>query len=245
MNNLTDVQLKDFFEGPLPSRIPPAGDKFQFAHDGSVSEINVLPIQVKPKRESDPLKFLRDIVSSDDYHTKLQGVYFDAENQCIVASDAHSLFVMKHKVKGKSKIINPKAVIKWDGTARTEEFVEIKDNYVNYRSVIPKYDDLTTIDIVPILSDLAGLDRANKFLSGYQARIFARIINKEVAIFFDPMKLYKLLLVFARLGFEKVNLCQSGNPDRCIMITAEGCEGLLMPFMSSEQCVYKTILTIE
>lgn len=189
-NNIKEMKM-GFLEKPLPKKLPKMKDRL--CSEGLYGEINVLPIKTSIRKKQ-PFDALIPLVSKDDLRPVMGGIYADAENHCLVATNAWVMGIMPNNVIRVTRIVNVK----------TQD--DIPGTFPNYKAVIPEYDNTTKIDIVEWINICAGIARANKFLGGYDIAISVIITNKSTNIRLDPQKLKMGLLALAESGTKNLNI---------------------------------------
>jgi hypothetical protein len=222
------VKIK--LEEPLPKKLPTNKEKIDVAYaDDFKGNINIQPLEqkVKPVEKSDKgsIASISKNTSKDDLRPAMTGVYLDAENKAMVATDAHKLVWIDTPNIKESKIINPK-------TGAT-----IDAKFPDYKVVIPEDNPIKVkgLSIGDLLNQTNGIDRANKFISGKELVAVIKIGDTNYA--FDPKLLNDVLTTFAEHGAKKIDFDLS-KPTRAMIFSSKETpkvHGLLMPKMFYEE----------
>lgn len=191
--------VKKTLEGDLPSKLPKAKETLSTNYLG---DIDVKPIELKIKKQDPKEALLNNAGDSSGLRPILNGVYYDAERQAMVATDTHQLVVIPSKIEGKSKVLGK------DGK-------EIEGRFPNYMGVVPSYGNQVAEikDIQSVLNQLNGVQRANRFL-GYGSQINAKIEGK----YFDAEKLKTALQTLAETGTTNIGVEFYGEDDKKAVI---------------------------
>lgn len=221
---------KKLLEGELPNKAFAKNEKID-VENLPEGEINVQPIDTKVKIETDKAKSLKDIVSDDDLRPNLTGVFHDAENGVMVATDAHKLVVIPDKTIKKTQIIHPKTGEKIDG------------RYPDYKAVIPQEQPYhEKINTQKWLNEVSGLAKTGKFVT---EAIRAKIKIGDTDFTFNPQILKDVLDVFAKNGVKEIDMSLD-TPNRGMVLKGNGITALVMPEMINEERYrYKTLLRRE
>jgi hypothetical protein len=225
MDSLT---LKAFLEAPLPKKSLPRKDRFAYEES---FEVKPLPIRYKTKSLTDVLALART-VSDEELRPAMCGIFHDVVNKCLVTTNGHYLIVLPDEslISDESKVLRP------DGSVIDEKFPE-------YREVLISHDNHLVIDNpIDLLSDLAGVNHAMKFIDG---RIVARIEYDGYSIELNPEFMFLALRTLVDTGAEsiRIELPDFGNKKAVIFRDASKPErfALVMPIMDSDG-PYTTIL---
>jgi hypothetical protein len=147
---------------PLPSL-----EKFKdaFPHEGPAlpGRVDLSKVAIKPIKPAAPDAAAKSHTAKDSSRFVLEGIYYDADAQAIVATDGRRMFVMPQKVEGESRII-----ASVDGR-------QIQGQFPNWKTVIPTIDSNTILFNV----DIDKARRAGTVLSG---------INKTLKSIAQPAK---------------------------------------------------------
>lgn len=221
---------KKLLEGELPKKAFAKNEKID-VENLPEGEINVQPIDTKVKIETDKAKSLKDIVSDDDLRPNMTGVFYDAENGVMVATDSHKLVVMPDKTIKKTEIIHPKTGEKIDG------------RYPDYKAVIPQEQPYhEKINTQKWLNEVSGLAKTGKFVT---EAIRAKIKIGDTDFTFNPQMLKDVLDVFARNGVKEIDMSLD-MPNRAMVLKGNGITALVMPeIINEERYRYKTLLSRE
>jgi len=148
---------------PLPS-LEKFKDAFPYEGPALPSRVDLSKVAIKPIKPAAPDVAARSHTAKDSSRFVLEGVYYDAEAQAVVATDGRRMFVMPQKVEGESRII---AVA--DGR-------QIQGQFPNWKYVVPATDKDTVLFTV----DVEKARRAGTVLSG---------INKSLKSIAQPAKI--------------------------------------------------------
>jgi hypothetical protein len=147
---------------PLPSLEKFKG-AFPFEEAALPSRVDLSKVAIKPIKPAAPDVAAKTHTSTDATRFVLEGIYYDADAQAIVATDGRRMFVMPQKVEGESRII-----ASVDGR-------QIQGQFPNWKTVIPTIDSNTILFNV----DVDKARRAGTVLSG---------INKTLKSIAQPAK---------------------------------------------------------
>ena len=226
---MNSAVLKSFLEAPLPAKAPARNQRF---HVEAPFEVKPLPIQYKAQSLTDDLALART-VCKDELRVAMCGIYYDMLALCRVTTNGNYLFVLPDKSLDKPQSL----VLRPDGT-------KIYEPFPNYRDVVVSHDNQMTIDNpIAILSDLAGVLRAMRFIDGF---IQTRIVYDGYSIMINPEFMFLALQTLVDTGAKKVILelpdfgekkammfRDAGRPERYAMV---------MPIMESGDALTCTIL---
>jgi hypothetical protein len=219
-----------FLEEVLPSKIPSKKELVDI--DGATGELRIKPIHVNTKIKPDD-EAISIAADEDELRPIMQGIYYDAKNQTKVATDAHVLVVVPAKIKGESRVVNPK----------TGQVVE--GNFPQYPSVIPTNFIVADVDIQDLADKANGVARANRFVQNFRntSKIGVKIKYDGKEIQLDPSVLLKGLVALLQTGSKNVRVELPEAYDRVVIF--RDCDvkckfALIMPVMSMSR--YATIL---
>lgn len=244
--------IKKFFEGELPSKLPAAKEKISLQVVESNFEkapfdyLNVRPIPYKLKSIDEPLK---NIVGTDELRPAMMGVYYDPEQKQKVATNAHILVVIKDKSITSKKLIDPYSganILKFTDEDTKKE-TELR--YPNYMAVIPINNahkiHLTESQVDQLMDELNGIVRAKRFLQGREEqKIIAKITHEDLEIYVNPVFLLTILAALKQYGATEIDL-EFSSPNRAIMVIdsrKNGNKGLVMPVMYKDDFIPVKIL---
>ncbi|MDY0386673.1 MAG: LPD38 domain-containing protein [Methanolobus sp.] len=247
-NELTEkeqIQLAKLFaeSDKFPSKQYANKDKIDIGFE-SQSNHDVKPIEkkitpIKDNSTASKISSLKSIVAGDDKFPILTGVFKDAENDKLVATDAYVMIVIEDKTIKKSEVINPK----------TGEFIADGADYPNYDAEIPRDNPLKrTVNVNEWLAQLNGLVNTKRFFSN---PLGVRIIIGDNTYHFKSEKMQSVFQVFAEHGVENVEL-QFSDPTRALVVESnKGIMGLVMPIVENAKSLssglfgYKTMAEWE
>ncbi|MEK7112820.1 MAG: hypothetical protein AAB875_05925, partial [Patescibacteria group bacterium] len=238
-DNLKNEFIIAFVEGELPSKLFNKTNLIDV--DWMEGEIELTPKPIEPNIKvltSHTLKdislSLKDIVYSDDgTRPQLEGVYHDAKNKVLVATDAHILVkILDNRIKKTElrEVDNSGKLLRmFDGKMQEPKFP-------NYEAVIAKEMPIKfQINVQEWLTKTNGVARANKFFGivyghGGIPRILIKIIIGEEEFFFNPEYITKVFTVFKKHGLTVADI-ELDKPNRGMQIKSGKILGLVMPVM--------------
>jgi hypothetical protein len=147
---------------PLPS-LEKFKDAFPYEGPALPGRVDLSKVAIKPIKPAAPDAAAKSHTAKDSSRFVLEGIYYDADAQAIVATDGRRMFVMPQKVEGESRII-----ASVDGR-------QIQGQFPNWKTVIPTIDSNTILFNV----DIDKARRAGTVLSG---------INKTLKSIAQPAK---------------------------------------------------------
>jgi hypothetical protein len=147
---------------PLPS-LEKFKDAFPYEGPALPGRVDLSKVAIKPIKPAAPDAAAKSHTAKDSSRFVLEGIYYDADAQAIVATDGRRMFVMPQKVEGESRII-----ASVDGR-------QIQGQFPNWKQVIPTIDNNTILFNV----DIDKARRAGTVLSG---------INKTLKSIAQPAK---------------------------------------------------------
>ena len=170
------------------------------------------------------LSAFKTIVIKDEMRPAMQGVFFDKENNAIVATDARKMLIVYDAKVGKQGIINPK-----NGQ-------EIDAKFPNWHEVVPlNTKGVENISVTELIDKTSDLAKENKKIKYERDK---KIVTYEIGgdVFgFDPLILNEGLLALKSLGYEDVTMTFSQPNRATIFHTKDGKVDLLvMPVMVGE-----------
>jgi hypothetical protein len=101
----------DFLEGELPSKKPPKRDQIDPDQYGIAGEITPQLVPYKRTIPKDITKAFQRVVGKDELRPIMKGIFYDADNNMMVGSDAHVLLQVPkdpQSGEGESRIVDPK-----------------------------------------------------------------------------------------------------------------------------------------
>jgi len=224
LDSAKEAFLAEFISKDLPSKLPNKKDKFD-KDDLPKGEVVVKPIIKKitpsnPSNTKTKIDSLKNIVGNDDLRPVMNGVFQDAENGMLAATDAFKLITVSDATITESKIVDPK-------TGQT-----IQGRFPNYLAIIPQNNPIQVdVNVQDLINQTAGISRASDFFVGKnEFAIAVRIKIGDNNFYFNPKLLNDVLTVFANYGAKDVTFKLS-TPTRAMVIEYGGVTGLLMPVM--------------
>jgi hypothetical protein len=219
-NDLTDEQsselAKDLAESTFfPKKQFSKKDKIENDFDYDI-EIDVKPIDKPIKQGKSKTESISQIVSKDELRPNMGGIFRDAENKKLVATDGMKMVVIDDSTISKTEIIDPK----------TNKIIDAK--YPQYDVVIPKDNPIKRkVNVKEWLSQLNGLVETKKF---FDKPIAGRIKIGDLDFAFNSELMRDVFNVMAEQGVQEVEL-QLSQPNRALVIESnKGIMGLIMPF---------------
>jgi len=208
----------------------------------------------KPKRvkvTDDKLEALKGCVlqgHKDDVREALRGVYYDVEEQMMIATDAHVLAGLGAQLEGESRIVSPmdnKIIHRYKGETLVGRFP-------NWKAAIPEapllIDNIKVSDIIAICN--AAIMRLKWFdLSGEGYPVTLQVFNeKGEDVYFDPENIMRGATALAANGVEKVHLYWNGSPTKALMMrsstTANRDICLCMPAVLKTEDLHNVIIPL-
>jgi len=222
LDSAKEAFLAEFISKDLPSKLPNKKDKFD-KDDLPKGEVVVKPIIKKitpsnPSNTKTKTDSLKNIVGNDDMRPVMNGVFQDAENGMLAATDAFKLITVSDATITESKIVDPK-------TGQT-----IQGRFPNYLAIIPQNNPIQVdVNVQDLINQTAGISRASDFFVGKnEFAIAVRLKIGDNIFYFNPKLLNDVLTVFANYGAKDVTFKLS-TPTRAMVIEYGGVTGLVMP----------------
>lgn len=233
--------LKKFFEGELPSKIP--SEKYKTSirtaetnlGAAPYTSLNIQPIAFKLKSMEEPLI---NIVSDDELRPALQSIHYDANRKEKVATNAHILVLIKDDSITKTKNIIP---------STGKEVTEVQ--YPDYTRIIPMDNaykiHLTESQVDALMDKLNGIVRAKRFLMMNEDHLLiGKIEYKDIEMYLNPVFLLMVLAALKQYGATAIDL-EFSSPNRALMVLdsrKNGNKGLVMPVMYKQDFIAVDIL---
>ena len=200
--------------------------KITFDELGQVRRLHIFPRKSPKKKNPSMIDIHKDIVSKDYLREAMTGIYQDAENGCLVSTDAHKLLCIYQDGIKESKIINIK-------TGQ-----EIDARYPDYKMVIPEEIETKHLfNIDELINQVNGIVSVNRF-----------IVDKTIYVKFNgsllhPQFVLQCLKSLRMAGAENVTLEQKEPNKKLIIRDTESKNfALVMPVLSDVESLYHTIL---
>ena len=198
--------------------------------------IDVKPIEKAVKQGKSKLESIGIAVSKDDLRPNFQGVFNDAVNKKLVATDANKLIVISDPSIKETKIIDPKTGDVIDG------------RFPDYNAVIPKDNPIKRkVNVKEFLAQLNGLSETKKF---FDTPIAGKIKIGEQEFAFNSELMRDVFQVMAEQGVTEVEL-QLSQPNRALVVESnKGVMGIVMPllldkfFRGGSKIVHQSEMTI-
>ncbi len=182
--------------------------------------INIKPLPTKVGKAKDMFNVALSVAGKDELRPVQMGVYMDAENGCMVATDSHILIKIPHPIEGKSRTLN-------------KYKQPIEGVFPNYTAVISSRSDYEKeIDLQALLNEAAGVAELKKLTD--TRPLLLTIGTPFAVISFDAERLTKLLKAMIMAGCKSAKY---GHTDSTRIVTFKdsttGVIGLLMPINHS------------
>lgn len=198
--------------------------------------IDVKPIEKAIKQGKSKSESIGIAVSKDDLRPNFQGVFNDAVNKKLVATDANKLIVISDPSIKETKIIDPKTGDVIDG------------RFPDYDAVIPKDNPIKRkVNVKEFLAQLNGLSETKKF---FDTPIAGKIKIGEQEFAFNSELMRDVFQVMAEQGIIEVEL-QLSQPNRALVVESnKGVMGIVMPllldkfFRGGSKIVHQSEMTI-
>jgi hypothetical protein len=198
--------------------------------------IDVKPIEKAVKQGKSKSESIGIAVSKDDLRPNMQGVFNDAVNKKLVATDANKMIVISDPSIKETKIIDPKTGDVIDG------------RFPDYDAVIPKDNPIKRkVNVKEFLAQLNGLSETKKF---FDTPIAGKIKIGEQEFAFNSELMRDVFQVMAEQGVTEVEL-QLSQPNRALVVESnKGVMGIVMPllldkfFRGGSKIVHQSEMTI-
>jgi hypothetical protein len=179
--------------------------------------IDVKPVEKAVKQGKSKSESIGIAISKDDLRPNMQGVFNDAVNKKLVATDANKMIVISDPSIKETKIIDPKTGNVIDG------------RFPDYNAVIPKDNPIKRkVNVKEFLAQLNGLSETKKF---FETPIAGKIKIGEQDFAFNSELMRDVFQVMAEQGVTEVEL-QLSQPNRAIVIESnKGVMGIVMPLL--------------
>lgn len=200
---------------PLPS-MEKFKSAFPFEEAKLPSSVNLDRLKLKPIKPAKAEAAAASHTSGDPTRFVLAGVYYDAENQSLVATDGRRLIAIPQKVEGKSRIIS--AI---DGK-------EIQGQFPNWRQVVPKVDKDTILFNV----DIDKARRAGTVLSGINKTLKSVVIPAKVKVgmaTLDPVYVKDSVEALVASGAKKIYAASKDDASPVMLRGDNGAMAIIMP----------------
>jgi hypothetical protein len=177
--SLMETELLETIRLKKSDRIDPSNSPLQ-------GLVNVYVINKPIPKKTDLYKLFDGIVSDDTLRPAMTGVLQDAKRQCLVATNAHILAVLPHKITGENRIIDIKTgKPMWDNLADQPRFPD-------YSVVIPNGDYANEIVVKNVnlkswWPKINGLVAAAKLCESNDNTVSCCIKTEYTRHFFNPM----------------------------------------------------------
>jgi hypothetical protein len=228
------VELYKFLESPLPTNLPAKGSRLNpdiFTFEDSCNRryccIKISPLPAKIP-EKDVKKVLFGLTANNDpKYRGLQGIYHDAKNNCLVASDAAVLMAIPEEGIDRTWIEAP------DGT-------ELEAEYPAWQSLIPNSGysyEIKNADgeiITKLTPAPESFDRVNIDIDVVRgAARLARFVFEETLLYgyhcyYAPHQVLRLLEAFYATGSKSIELYENYG---YIYARDGGKTGLVAPYI--------------
>jgi hypothetical protein len=198
--------------------------------------IDVKPIEKAVKQGKSKSESIGIAVSKDDLRPNMQGVFNDAVNKKLVATDANKMIVISDPSIKETKIIDPKTGDVIDG------------RFPDYDAVIPKDNPIKRkVNVKEFLAQLNGLSETKKF---FDTPIAGKIKIGEQEFVFNSELMRDVFQVMAEQGVTEVEF-QLSQPNRALVVESnKGVMGIVMPllldkfFRGGSKIVHQSEMTI-
>lgn len=227
--------VKAFLERDLPSKAFSKKETIDLDVVPKDANINIKPIKTKVKSKS-PIESLQEITLKDDSGRAMTGVYHDADNKALVATNGFALVKIPDQSIIENKIV------------RTDKLLGdrvLNEKFPRYTEVVPESNPIKVenINLQEWLDKASGIARANKFIDNdYQGRgVLARFNVSDQDIFVDPKYLKSVLTTLSENGVKNIT-AEFNKPNKAILFKADnGIVGLLMPVQNNNERPYSTV----
>jgi hypothetical protein len=219
---LLETELLETIRLKKADRIDPSNSPLQ-------GLVNVYVINKPIPKKTDLYKLFDGIASDDTLRPAMTGVLQDAKRQCLVATNAHILAVLPHKVTGENRIIDIKTgKPMWDNLADQPRFPD-------YSVVIPNGDYANEIVVKNVnlkswWPKINGLVAAWKLCDSDNA-VSCCIRTEFTTHYFNPVFLQSLMLFFMKSGVDVVDVELGQKSTKGMVLRAAGVKEMLTLIM--------------
>jgi hypothetical protein len=200
---------------PLPS-MEKFKSAFPFEEAKLPGTVNLDRLKLKPVKAASADTAAASHTSNDPTRFVLAGIYYDSENQSLVATDGRRLIAIPQKVEGKSRIVS--AI---DGK-------EIQGQFPNWRQVVPKVDKDTILFNV----DIDKARRAGTVLSGINKTLKSLVIPAKVKVgmaTLDPVYVKDSVEALVASGAKKIYAASKDDASPVMLRGDNGAMAIIMP----------------
>jgi hypothetical protein len=200
---------------PLPS-MEKFKSAFPFEEAKLPGTVNLDRLKLKPVKAASADTAAASHTSNDPTRFVLAGIYYDSENQSLVATDGRRLIAIPQKVEGKSRIISAS-----DGK-------EIQGQFPNWRQVVPKVDKDTILFNV----DIDKARRAGTVLSGINKTLKSLVIPAKVKVgmaTLDPVYVKDSVETLVASGAKKIYAASKDDASPVMLRGDNGAMAIIMP----------------
>jgi hypothetical protein len=200
---------------PLPS-MEKFKSAFPFEEAKLPGTVNLDRLKLKPVKAASADTAAASHTSNDPTRFVLAGIYYDSENQSLVATDGRRLIAIPQKVEGKSRIISAS-----DGK-------EIQGQFPNWRQVVPKVDKDTILFNV----DIDKARRAGTVLSGINKTLKSLVIPAKVKVgmaTLDPVYVKDSVEALVASGAKKIYAASKDDASPVMLRGDNGAMAIIMP----------------
>lgn len=193
------IKQLEFLEGELPTKKPPKRDQIYPEQYGIAGEINPVLVPYKPRKVKDITKAFEQTVGKEELRPEMKGVYYDADNNLMVGSDAYILLTVPKEIEGESRIVDPKTDKIYEG------------NYLEYQNIIKKYRDETNTEELDIgdgnwlMDQINTMRKVSDFVVENLSTIRFILPDKQ-EVWFNPVNVYRTLNSLIQTGAKSIKL---------------------------------------
>jgi hypothetical protein len=184
-------EYRHIFEGDLPARVRGGLPAMSMGH------LNIKPIKATVSRNKSKVDSLSNIMSKEQGRYAINGVFHDATENRLVATDGKKIVVLEEKIEGESRTVNPKTNETLDGI------------FPKWQTVIPKSYDTFPIDAKTLHEAANGALKAGKLQK--EPSIFMLIKGPGKNVLVNPQELVPVLQVLREQGAEQVGIGIAGS----------------------------------
>ena len=189
------------------------------------SKIKLPVIKLKSPEEA-----ASKLISNDDTRPTLGGVYFDAKNNVVVATDGKALVAIPKKITGGDKIVAARNIKKTTYQAEIKKGQLIDANYPNWKQVIPiGENEKVDIDIDDTLKAATILDSLNNTLNNKDEK--SLIYFKDAR--FDPSYILSYVTALVESGAKSITAQIGSKEDPLLLTGNNGSIAVVMPIKSN------------
>lgn len=207
------------------------------------AEVTGSEVKLKPVKPLDAPKALEPIVSDEETRLALNGVFYDADKNVVVASNGRMMAILPHKVAGKSRIVRVTE------TATEKPGTEIDGQFPKYQMVIPKTKPKMTfrLDIDSVRRKMVVAEQINKSVKARSRNdtfpSIAVIETKDGETWLDPQYVRAGVDALLAAGAKEIAVEYHGQDVKPVVLRGDnGGIVIIMPIKTGNIVKAKAIL---